>query len=339
MFKIKRSHSLLLVVLCISLAGLLGLTACTVPARPPEQGPSPFDRPGFPTPPSPIPPPQPSYLLPTNEGEWVPPKSHVGRKPTDTGKVNIEGIGDFTFNSEQVETLRPDIFRPGHFSIFDALAHLDGRGDIEMDYHYDSHMNTHFIDAIDGEPNWWYQVKYSGGWFESNAFRMDMYPYKNNTEIKVYRQDENYLARICGTFRAEAMRLTQNGGQVIIPEVTISTFSGRTTFTNVVVTAHNVRSDVLQPDMITALDVLLSLGEQGQLNQLKLTWYERIGDADPVDSYWVEQIDVHEAYNGCGFVYEAGAEEFSFQGNHIHVPLDVRIIISPEYALWYWICL
>jgi hypothetical protein len=43
---------------------------------------------------------------------------------------------------------------------------------------------------------------------------------------------------------------------------------------------------------------------------------------------------------GCGFVYETGPNSFAgFSGTHIHIPADVRVIISPEYALWFWICL
>ncbi len=91
---------------------------------------------------------------------------------------------------------------------------------------------------------------------------------------------------------------------------------------------------------MTALDILLSLAEQGELSKLKLTWYERIAGADPVDSYWVEQIDEAEAFDRCGFVYETGPLDFSgFTGSHIHLPSDVRVIISPEYALWFWICI
>jgi hypothetical protein len=92
--------------------------------------------------------------------------------------------------------------------------------------------------------------------------------------------------------------------------------------------------------VVTALDILLSLGEQGKLTNLKLTWYERIADAEPIDSYWIEQIDNDVAFNSCGFVYETGPKEFSgFLGSHIHIPLDVRVLVSPEYAFWFWICL
>jgi hypothetical protein len=106
------------------------------------------------------------------------------------------------------------------------------------------------------------------------------------------------------------------------------------------VTAHNIRGDMLQPGVITALDALISPGEQGQLSQLKLTWYEQVGTADPVDTYYVEQINGAVSYGTCGFVYETGPRAFpGFNGSHIHIQSDIRATVSPEYALWFWICL
>jgi hypothetical protein len=109
---------------------------------------------------------------------------------------------------------------------------------------------------------------------------------------------------------------------------------------NVIVTPHDVRTDVLQPGVVAALDALLSLAEEGRLSNLVLTWYERIAAADPADSYWVERMDEAQAAGGCGFVYETGPRIFSgFSGSHIHIPSDVQATVSPEYALWFWICL
>ena len=167
-----------------------------------------------------------------------------------------------------------------------------------------------------------------------------MYPYKDNTDIRVYHQREEYLARICRTFGNEVARLAESNGEIVIPSVAIRGPNTLHRFADVAVSAHNIRNDIFKPGVITALDILLSLGEQGQLSGLKLTWYDRIMSADPVDSYWVEQIDSDVAFGGCGFVYETGPEEFSgFAGSHIHIPLDVRVMVSPEYALWFWICL
>ena len=65
-----------------------------------------------------------------------------------------------------------------------------------------------------------------------------------------------------------------------------------------------------------------------------------IGEANPVDAYFVEQINGVAAYERCGFVYETGSRQFAgFSGSHIHIPSDVRVIVSPEYAKWFWICI
>jgi ABC-type transport system substrate-binding protein len=76
-----------------------------------------------------------SYVLPTEDGAWTPPASHAGEMPAGTGTVSIKDVGEFTFDASQVETLRPDIFQRGHFSLFDILVHLDKQGDIQLDYH------------------------------------------------------------------------------------------------------------------------------------------------------------------------------------------------------------
>jgi len=282
----------------------------------------------------------PTYVLPMQEGTWTPPIAHTGDQPAGQGAIDIQGLGTFSFDAAQVQTVRPDIFRPGHFSLFDVLVHLQQRGDIALDHHFDEALDTHVIDALDGTRGWWHQAYYANGWPEPNVFRMDMYPYKNNTRIALKREDDERLDAIHDTLREEVARLAQNGGRVILPSLAIRSPVTDWTFEDVVVTPHDVRSDVLQPGVVTALDALISLREQEQLPTLKLTWYERIGRADPVDSYWVEQVDDAEATGGCGLVYETGPSRFSgFSGSHIHIPADVRVTVSPEYALWFWICL
>lgn len=282
----------------------------------------------------------PSLVLPTEDGSWIPPAAHTGDLPTGSGTVDIQDLGTFTFAADQVKTLRPDIFQSDHFSLFDVLAHLGERGDIRLESHFDQEMNTHVIDAINDQRGWWYQAHYSSGWYEQNVFRMDMYPYKNDTRMRLYVEREQRLADVYRTFQEEVARLADHGGQVIIPELAIQAPGAKHAFQDVIVTPHDVRTDVLQPGVMTALDALLSLAEEGKLSNLMLTWYERIAAADPVDSYWVERMDEARASGGCGFVYETGPRIFSgFSGSHIHIPSDVRVTVSPEYALWFWICL
>lgn len=283
-----------------------------------------------------------SYYIPQGESWEIPKDAPTGRVASSEGSVEIEGLGSFTFDPAEVETLRPDIFWQGHFSVFDVVAHLADKGWFTLNYHYDRCLDTYIIEDINGLMNWWYRAHYSGGWYEINAQRMDMYPYKDGTQIRLRRQPEEYLGRIFNSFAEEIARKSLNLERVVIPEVRI----GTTTYFNVPVSAHNVRNDVLQPGTVTALDVLLSLADQKKINQMKLTWYGAIGDADPVDSYVVEQIDDSDGLFDeeaptptTGWVYETGSIKFEgFQGNHIRIPADVRPIISPEYMLWYWLC-
>ncbi len=265
----------------------------------------------------------------------------TGRVPSDLGVIEIEGLGEFTFNPLEIQSIRPDVFVEGHFSVFDVVAHLGNLGWYSLRYHYNPCLDTYVIDELDGRMNWWYRIHTAGGWSEINASRMDTIPYRDGMNIKMNTHPEEYMGRIYNSFAEELLRKSVNLGRVIIPEVRI----GIVVHTNVPVSAHDVRDDVLQPGTITALDVLLSLADQNKIDRMKLTWYEGFGSADPIDSFRVEQIDDGDGiYDGeapsatCGWVYETGSREFSgFKGSHTSVPADIRVIVSPEYMTWYWL--
>jgi hypothetical protein len=88
---------------------------------------------------------------------------------------------------------------------------------------------------------------------------------------------------------------------------------------------------MFRPGVVTAADVILSLGEQGELSY-DLDWVPAIGLAR-VQNYYVTRINDDEQGGRCGFVYEAGPIAFrGFRGNHIHLPTDARVIRSPEYV-------
>ena len=321
--------------LALSAAALLLAVACTPSASPPI--------PIVPAAPNeetePIPPQ--SFSLP-HEGRWELPTDHpTSRTPSTAGTLVVEGLGEFVFNPLEVATTRPDIFAQGHFSVFDVLAHLGNKGWFPLSYHYDARLDTHVIDELDGRMNWWYRTQSPGTWSEISTFRMDMTPYRDGMAIKLTPQPEEYMGRIYNSFADEMLRKSLNLGRVIIPEVRI----GTVVHTNVPVSPHDFRNDVLQPGTMTALDVLLSLADQQKIDQLKLTWYSSLGDADTADSFWVEQINDgdgiydREASAATGaWVFETGSREFSgFKGNQIHIPVDVRVIVSPEYMTWYWL--
>ena len=328
-------HSLLLIPFVVL---ILSATACS-PATAPSGG-SEADSSDAPCTDEPAAPPM-SFYLPQN-GSWeIPKDTPTGRIPSCEGVIEIEGLGPFTFDPAEIETLRPDIFTPGHFSLFDVLVHLSNKGWYTLDYHYEMCLDTHVIEDLNGEMNWWYRAHSAGGWYEINTYRMDLYPYKDGTRIRMRQHTEEYMGRVYNSFAEEILRKSNNQGRTVIPEVRI----GTAIYNDVPVSAHDARTDVLQPGTITALDVLLSLADQKKINQIKLTWYGSIGNADPVDSFWVEQIDDGDGLSDQeaspaegGWVYETGSRDFSgFQGSHIHVPADVRTIVSPEYVTWYWL--
>ena len=83
----------------------------------------------------------------------------------------------------------------------------------------------------------------------------------------------------------------------------------------------------------------MSLGDLGLITY-ELKWYDSIGTANYVRNYWVEGIDEDIAAGTCGWVYKSGSLNFlGFQGNHIHLPQDSRVLNSPEYYKTFWICL
>jgi len=286
-----------------------------------------------------------SYALPTADGVWTAPSEQVGRPATELVRVEIRGIGTFDVDPTDILSIRPDVFQSGRVSIFDVLVKLHKEGEIELAYHYDESMATHVVDSIDGAGRWWYEAYYSQGWFEQSVHRMDLYPIKDGTVIRFAQERQSRIDAIHATFLAEVDRLSGNDGVVIIPSVIIEgPRRQQLAFKDIEVSSHGVRDDLLQPGVITALDILLSLGEQGLIDQIGLTWYDHIFSADPVDHYFVELIYgqdfIAEAEGGCGFVYEVGPRGFrGFAGAHIHLPTDARVLVSPEYAEWFWLCL
>jgi len=121
-------------------------------------------------------------------------------------------------------------------------------------------------------------------------------------------------------------------------EVSIRGPGTRLKLRDVEVLPHNLRKDIFQENVITAIDVVMSLGERGELSY-DLKWYDTIGSAI-VKQYFVQRINDDVSFRRCGFVYEAGSQAFGgFRGNHIHLPSDTRVLNSPEHLSYFWICI
>ena len=261
--------------------------------------------------------------------------------PRQEGHIMIGNVGDFKFNPAKIETIRNDIFHQGYFSIFDILVYLDNEDQIDMKYHFDEGMNTYVIDSINDMKNWWHIAYYDGGWPERNVFRMDHYPYKDKMYINISEIEDEILEEYYKVFREEAERKEKSDRKTIIPKIRISGPKlGTLLFENIELKPHNLRNDVFKTGTITAIDTIMTLGDEGKI-RYDLNWYESIGfDAEIVKDYFVEGINEDISSGRCGFVYEEGSIKYSgFRGNHIHIPSDIRVLNSPEYEEWFWICL
>jgi hypothetical protein len=166
---------------------------------------------------------------------------------------------------------------------------------------------------------------------------MDLFPYKDRMQVRLITQNKRRVEELHELFREEIKEKRRNRDSVIVGEVIIRGPTTRLSFENVKVTPHNLRNDLFQEDVITAIDVIMSLGDQGLLSY-DLQWYETIGDAQIVKNYYVDRINDDRTEMRCGFVYESGALEYRGRGNHIHLPSDSRVIHAPEYVEFFWIC-
>ena len=287
--------------------------------------------------------------LPAN-GSWsVASDMRVDPIPTAPGSIEIRGIGTFTYDPTTITSLRADLFVAGRFSAFDVLVQLARSGQIELQYAYDETAATYVIQSINGLDGWWYDVRMPGGAFERTALRMDTYPIKEGAALYLYLEDPARLAAIEASFREEAARLRAHGGELIVPVVTIKGPRSTVTFNDVAVTSHDVRPDIFQPGAITALDVLLSLGEQGKIAGLELTWHATVGGVANVNHYMVDWISLPDVLGEkdslCGYMDAAATEGLrgfltphSHATTEIHLPSDSELLVSPGFVEWQWLC-
>lgn len=287
----------------------------------------------------------------TPDTGWSLPDGHAqGRLATETGILEIRGLGELTFDPAAITTLRPDIFMPGHFSVFDVLVYLAEANGFELDYVFDEELQTHVIRSLSGLSGWWYDAHYEGGSFDKTVVRLDQFPVKDGMSMLLYLEDPSRLDAIYEHFREEVALLSENDGAVIIPLVTLLSSTATVEFYDVVVTAHNSRADVFQTGTITLLDVMFSLGNQGALTELGLDWREEDGDILVVDGYYVTSIQTEgfapETTGSCVLTHQVSGDtiaEFlsphTHTMSHIHLTADLEVLVSPEAVEWLWICL
>lgn len=286
-------------------------------------------------------------------------------------KVAIGGTAyEFDPAPGSIATARPDIFAPGYFSMFDAILAVAAREGIDIDYHFDAQRQTHFIDTVAGAPgNYWYHFSYDAG--DGNeaeleyrrAYRWDEALWRPGVWVMLV-EGEN-LDEIKTEYLEEIQREHASGH--VIPEVTItlnpSSYRGnppeshRITvsrrFTDVRVTPHGLRSTgytspyskPFQPDVVTSMDILLSLRDQGELDLVTGVFYDRFG-GHYIDSYYVVAL----GFPGVGLAHSSGRHGFVYVTNNgtrqrlpnnadrkFHMTSDISVVHAPDFSNWRWI--
>ncbi len=238
----------------------------------------------------------------------------------------------YDFDPNEIESVRPDLFQNGSFSVFDILVHLNSTGEISLNSHFNISMDTYVIDSLNGNTDyWWYHIYYTGGDIEKNVVRMDHYPWKLGAIIRLYHESESYISDAYSLFKEEVDRFISNNNSIIIPKITITGNTFSVEFYNITVTPHNLRNETFKIDVITAMDAIMTLGDLGYITY-ELTYYVSFRRARYVHSYFVSKINTDETVGRCGFLFDVS-------DSFIWLSADERIITSPESINFYWECI
>jgi hypothetical protein len=125
------------------------------------------------------------------------------------------------------------------------------------------------------------------------------------------------------------------------------------TFRDVRVTPHDLRSighpspysKPFQPDVVTSLDVLLSLADQGELDVVTSAFYTHF-NGNFIDSYYVVEL----GFPGIGNAHASGRQGFVYTTENgapnrlpnradpkMHMTADINVIHAPDFSYWRWI--
>jgi hypothetical protein len=281
----------------------------------------------------------------------------------------------FDPNGGSIETVRPDVFAPGYYSLFDIILAVAERNGIHIDYEYDEAAKTHWINAIDGVlGDYWYHWAFdTGGARFENEFgwrrcnRWDEILWKPGTKVAVVEGED--VAGLKQAYHDEIERENAFGSAVDIVKINIKAKdyqgnpegSGRITvsreFNNVALTAHDLRASTaehiyskpFQPGVVTVADIAFSLEDQNEIAAVYPVFYDRIAGSY-IDSFYVQglgfpDVGIAHASGSQGFICRThlGSMEGGTNGTNVneakgsmHIPLDLQVIHSPNYSKWQW---
>ncbi len=294
------------------------------------------------------------------------------QRPATQGSAVVIRGNTYAFDPSaySISTTRPDMFAEGYFSLFDVLLAVAKRNGHSLSWHWDASCQTHFIDSVDGVAgNFWYHFSYDAGSGTATELRnrrqirWDELLYQPGAWVQLV-MGEN-LDELRAEFREEIEREQQYGHR--IPQVQINInpgdFQGNPpeshrisvtrNYRDVQVAAHNLRAsggDTLyrapfRPGVVTAIDVLLSLRDQGELDVVGNAYFTHLAgkvmESFRVRSIGIPGVGLAHASGRQGFVYTTGNGTPTRLANDAdrkqHVHADIHVIHAPDFALWRWI--
>jgi hypothetical protein len=288
-----------------------------------------------------------------------------------SSQVEIGGqVYPFDPDQYTITAVRPDVFAPGYYSMFDVILAVAQRYGIAVEFYYDTTHATHFITKLnDVSGDYWYHFSYDAGGGNGReiqykrANRWDEALWRPGVWIQVVEGED--LEAIKTEYTEEFFR--ERDSAHVIPNVRFSVNptdyqgnppgSGRVTITrdflNVQVTPHNLRavgtlspvSKPFQPGVVTSLDIPLSLADQGLLDTAMAVFYTHFA-GNYIDSYYLVGL----GFPGVGMGHSSGRHGFVYvteNGSYnqlpngadpkLHMTSDINVIHAPDFSYWRWI--
>ena len=269
-----------------------------------------------------------------------------------------------------IVTLRPDIFAEGAYSLFDVLLTVARSNGHSIAMHWDEDCQTHFIDSVDGiAGDFWYHFSYDAGSGTSNEIknkrqiRWDELLYQPGAWVQLVMGEA--LSELKSEFLEEIQRERQSGHMIPQVRITVnpSDYQGNPpeshritvsrNWRDVQVTPHGLRErgrdslyrSPFKPGVVTALDLLFSLQDQGKLDVVGTAYFTHLA-GKVMESYRVRSlgfpgVGLAHASGKQGFVYTTGNGTFTRLANDAdgmqHVHADIHVIHAPDFAQWRWI--
>jgi hypothetical protein len=290
--------------------------------------------------------------------------------PPPASRVDILGrVFDFDPAQFVIKTTRPDIFAPGYFSMFDVLLAVAKKNGVSVSYRFDPKCMTSFIHRVDGVSGaYWHRFSYDAGTGNAQelgnrrANRMDEALWRPGVWVKLVAGEA--VEELKAEFREEMSRERARGH--LVPDVRVSVNpsnyrgnppgSGRVTatrtFADVKVRPHDWRAmgnpapvpKPFRPGVVTSLDILLSLQDEGALDLVTGAFYTFFA-GHYIHSYYVTAL----GFPGVGMAHASGRQGFIYTTENgapnrlpnnadgkLHITSDIHVIHAPDFSSWRW---